>query len=368
MVQAFSAGVAVVAVAAMAAPAARRALVLVAVLAALISLASTVEQLAASRESGSGFSLLELGALLGLAVLTARLAPLRLAAVVVPLVVLASAVLILRFDTPSSVLEAVGASAFFSLPALAAAGTGAYLRGIDVRQARMVADLRRSQRLELARDLHDFVAHDVSAVVVLAQAAQTVAADAPRDALASLGRIEAAGLQALRSIDQALELLRDADPDDGRPRQAPDAGQDGIAAIRELVERFRATSPAAVELALDLAPPWMPPEVADTAHRIVAEALTNVRRHAPDAGRVEVALQERDESAGRALVVTVRDTGPKGVRQRGLGPAHRGGFGLVALSERAEALGGRLVFGIHDAGGWCVTGALPLPPNPERTS
>jgi signal transduction histidine kinase len=368
MVQAISAVVTVVALVAMGAPAARRALVPVAVLVALLSLASTVEQLAASRESGSGFSLLELGALLGLAVLTARLAPVRLAAVVVPLVVVASAVLILRFDTPSSVLEAVGASAFFSLPALAAAGTGAYLRGIDARQARMAADVRRSQRLELARDLHDFVAHDVSGVVVLAQAAQAVAADAPRDALASLGRIEKAGLQALRSIDQALQLLRDADPDDGRPRQAPDAGQDGIAAIRALVERFRATSQAKVELALDRSLPPMPPEVADTAHRIVAEALTNVRRHAPDAGRVEVTLRQRDESSAPTLVVTVRDTGRGGARQRDLGPSHRGGFGLVALSERAEALGGKLAFGADDAGGWCVTGALPMPANPERTS
>jgi hypothetical protein len=110
VVQAFSAAVAVVALAAMGAQAARRALVPVAVFGALVSLASTVEQLAATWESGSGFSLLELGALLGFAVLTARLAPPRLAAAVVPLVVVASAVLVLRFDTPSSVLEAVGAN------------------------------------------------------------------------------------------------------------------------------------------------------------------------------------------------------------------------------------------------------------------
>jgi signal transduction histidine kinase len=366
MVQAFSAVVAVVALLAMAAPSGRRALVPVSALAGLVSLASTVEQLTASRVSGSGFSLLELGALLGLAVLTARLAPVRLAILVVPLVVAASAVLILRFDSPSSVLEAVGAIVFFSLPALAAAGTGAYLRVIDARQTRMVADLRRRQHLELARDLHDFVAHDVSAVVVLAQAAQAVSADAPRDAIASLGRIEAAGMQALRSIDRALGLLRDADPD-GWPRQAPDASLDGIAAIGALVERFRATSPASVELSLDTLPP-MAPEVADTAHRIVAEALTNVRRHAPDADRVEVTLRERAEESGRALVVTVRDTGPDGAFRSGLGQPNRGGFGLMALSERAEALGGELGFGIHDAGGWYVTSALPLPHAPESTS
>jgi signal transduction histidine kinase len=368
MVQAFSATVAVVALVAMGTPPGRRALVPAAALAALLSLASTVAQLAASRESGSGFSLLELGALLGLAVLSARLAPMRSAAAVVPLVVVASAVLILRFDTPSSLLEAVGASAFFSLPALAAAGTGAYLRLMDARQAHMAADVRRSERLELARDLHDFVAHDVSGVVVLAQAAQTVSAEAPREALASLGRIEAAGLQALRSIDRAVGLLRDADPEDGRRRQALDASRDCVGAVRDLVERFRSTSPVEVELALDRALPPMPPEIADTAHRIVAEGLTNVRRHAPEAGRVEVGLQRRDQSYGRALVVTVRDPGPHGTHHRGLGTAHHGGFGLIALSERAEALGGALAFGADDAGGWCVRGELPLPPDPERTS
>jgi len=368
MVQAFSAAFAVVALVAMASPVGRRALVPVAALAALLSLVSTVEPLAADRESGSGFSLLELGALLGLAVLTARLAPVRLAVVVVPLVVVSSAVLILRFEIPTSQLEAVGVSAFFSLPALAAAGTGAYLRVMDARQARLAADVRRGERLELARDLHDFVAHDVSGVVVLAQAAQTTAADSPREALASLGRIEAAGLQALRSIDRALGLLREADSEDGRPRPALAASQDGVAAIHDLVERFRATSAAEVELAIDGTLPRMPPEVADAAHRIVAEALTNVRRHAPGAERVEVALQERDESSDRTLLITVRDTGANGTRHRGLGPAHRGGFGLIALSERAQALGGELAFGADDVGGWCVTGVLPLAPNPERTS
>lgn len=75
MVQAFSAAVAVVALAAMTTPVGRRALVPVAALTALLSVVSTAEQVAAGRESGSGFSLVELGALMGLALLTARLAP-----------------------------------------------------------------------------------------------------------------------------------------------------------------------------------------------------------------------------------------------------------------------------------------------------
>ncbi len=95
---------------------------------------------------------------------------------------------------------------------LAAATAARYLEALEVRRARSVAEARRAQRLALARDRHDFVAHDVSAMVVQAQAAQVVGAREPREALSALKRIEQAGLHALSAMDRAVDALRYAGP------------------------------------------------------------------------------------------------------------------------------------------------------------
>lgn len=107
-------------------------------------------------------------------------------------------------------LEACGAAAFWAAPALGALLAGGYLRRQASRLRQAVRDGRRDQQLELARDLHDFVAHDVSAIVVQAQAARFVADGDPEQAVRALERIEAAGLGALAAMDRTVHALREA--------------------------------------------------------------------------------------------------------------------------------------------------------------
>ncbi|WP_344404269.1 sensor histidine kinase [Dactylosporangium fulvum] len=210
-----------------------------------------------------------------------------------------------------------------------ATGAGLHLRAGDQRRRRAEERARRAQRLDLARDLHDLVAHEVTGIVVQAQAAQ-VAGDP--DALA---RIEAAGLRALDAMDNMVRTLRGAD------EQAP-LRVHGLGDLPEVVARFDATGPA--RATLRMAPgATLSPEAGVAAYHVVVEALTNVRRHAPKAATVVVSLD-------RAGLLTIVDSGGGGPRRRRTG----GGTGLAGVAERVGALGGTLYAGPHEAG-WRVT-------------
>ncbi|GAA1960267.1 hypothetical protein GCM10009738_38610 [Kitasatospora viridis] len=225
-----------------------------------------------------------------------------------------------------------------------AAVVGRYLAGLDQRRHREVAATRRDQRLELAHDLHDFVAHDVSGMVALAQAGAIVAQASPEQAAAVFARIEQAGRQALASLDRTVTLLRTEQPG---PARGP---QPGLADLRELTDRFTAAGPATAQLRLPAGP--VDREAGATAYRIVAEALTNVRRHAPTARRVAVAL----EPVAAGLAVRVTDDGRAAAGRPG--PRPGGGSGLAALAARVEALGGSFTAG-RTAQGWQVSAVLP---------
>jgi signal transduction histidine kinase len=206
-------------------------------------------------------------------------------------------------------------------------------------------------------------------MVVQAQAAQVVGARQPQEALAALERIEQAGLQALSAMDRAVDALRDvgrpADASTGRIGESTPPGRwHGIEDLRALTARFAASGPVRVELDLgDGVAEGVPSEVGSTAYRLVTEALTNVRRHAPGATRVEVAIVRVRLGGAPAIAVSVTDDGAH--------PGHpavsaldardgSGGFGLVGLRERVEALGGTLQAGPRERGGWQVRAMLPL--------
>ncbi|MFC9977532.1 sensor histidine kinase [Spirillospora sp. NPDC127200] len=229
------------------------------------------------------------------------------------------------------------------LGAAAAAGTGLYLRSLDSRRSRSVAEARRAQRLDLARDLHDFVAHEIGGMIVQAQAAQIGG-----DTAAALKRIETAGARAMASLDRTVHMLHDDGPRDG---------PHGLDELPALVDRFNESGAARVRLTVDAGTP--PPEVSATAYRLVVEALTNVRRHAAGAPDVDVTVT----STGPVLRVTVTDDGRAG-RSRPLRERRRGGLGLPGIAERVEALGGD--FGAGPAGdrGWRVTALIPLRSRP----
>ncbi|MBM7785675.1 sensor histidine kinase [Tenggerimyces flavus] len=328
--------------------------------AATMSFAATVftavERRAAieNTETFLGFLMLvETAALLALIAWCARSATIPVAVMAGGAAALAQAAILLRSVIPASPLEFVGLIGFWGLGSLGAAGIGIYIRWLDEKRERAVDTARRAQRMDLARDLHDFVAHDVSGIVVQAQAAQVILPSNPAEALAALKRIEDAGLQALDAMDRTVHMLHDAtDLSTRSPAQ-------GLAELPEVVSRFGASGSAAVSLSLPAGlADTVPREVNTTAYRVVVEALTNVRRHAPSARSVKVAVTA-DKAA---LTVTVTNDESAG-HAPALGGTERprSGLGLLGLTERVEAVGGTLTAGPLDADGWRTEAVLPLP-------
>ncbi|MGI8336304.1 sensor histidine kinase [Actinomadura scrupuli] len=264
---------------------------------------------------------------------------------VVPLTVLLGAAIIV-FPLRSSTFWAVLLSAPLAVLVAIAVGVGAYLRAIDNRRARSLAEARRDERLELARDLHDFVAHHVTGIVVQAQAARFATGSGvvqtPAQLDQMLGDIEKAGGEALSSMRRLVGVLREAQGD-AATRPVGDLAQ-----IGELVTGFT-DPPAVLTVAPDLPP--LRPEIATSLHRVVQESLTNARKHAADATMVRVTIHR----LGDEVQLAVRDNGQG--RGRRL-PA--GGYGLAGLRERLETLGGRLHTGVRPEGGWEVVAVLPL--------
>jgi signal transduction histidine kinase len=226
----------------------------------------------------------------------------------------------------------------------AALAVGLYLRYLDFLHGQALAQARRAERLDLARELHDVVAHHVTGMVVQAQAARFAGRDQPGTLLSALDRIETAGAGTLTAIRQLVGLLRD--PEDTAPGPPPEP-------ISQLVRRFAEHGPP-VSLRLPAGSPaaaW-PPEVASTVYRVVQEALTNITRHAPGARSVVVSVSHD----ARELRVEVTDDAPAARPHR---PG--GGYGLVGMRERVEALGGRLRAGPRPGAGWAVEARLPVP-------
>ncbi|MFD4655222.1 sensor histidine kinase [Kitasatospora sp. NPDC058444] len=363
--------------------------------------------------------LLETVALLAPAVPAVRRLPTAAAVGHGALLVAAVALVPLRIgvwaEPPAPLVVTVKLCLASVLLSCAVVGVGCYLRSMDARARAAVAAERRAQRLDLARDLHDFAAHDVTGVVVLAQAAQVLAQQDPRQVVELLAGIEAAGRQALITMDRTVQVFAadDADPEPrgrlrtpaGRgagPGAGPGPGRTGgpgarslrrdLSELPALAERFTRSGSARVRLEApteaELAA--VPAPISGLGYRLVVEALTNVRRHAPAAR--EVAIEVGPDRCGErpALRVTVTDDGaPGGAGADGsggsdgsdgsgasdgsgggagagggggaLGGAERegGGFGLVGLRERVEAAGGELTAGPGPEGGWRVAAVLP---------
>ncbi|QLQ36425.1 sensor histidine kinase [Micromonospora robiginosa] len=232
---------------------------------------------------------------------------------------------------------------------LAAVAVGLALRRADTRARAATERVRRGERLDLARELHDVVTHHVTGIVVQAQAAQLVTAKQPEKVPEMLAGIELSGTDALAAMRRVVGLLRDAD--DGAPATP---GPEGLA---DLVDRFGRHGPP-VRLRLPEDDREWPPEVTTTVHRVVQEALTNVSRHAPHAGSVTVTVDQAPD----AVAVEVVDDAPPTPARVG----HRDGYGLVGMRERVQGLGGTLRAGPRDGRGWSVRATLPLPTRTPR--
>jgi signal transduction histidine kinase len=226
-----------------------------------------------------------------------------------------------------------------------ALASGAALRARDERARAITARIRQEERVQLARELHDVVAHHVTGVVIQSQAAQVVARRDPDGVAAALTEIESTATDALTAMRRAVGLLRAGD--DSAPLSP------GPETLPELVQRFERQGPQVRLQAPDSYDRWST-ETAATVHRIVQESLTNVLRHAPGARSVVVIVNDD----GQHVRVEVVDEGEPSVGSSGL--TRRPGYGLVGMAERVELLGGCFAAGpATDGSGWSVRATLP---------
>ncbi len=228
---------------------------------------------------------------------------------------------------------------------LLAAGLGALGVGNARRLGGEVSEVRASQaaleeRARIARELHDVVAHHVSTIAIQADTARLTTPGMPAQGEERLEAIGQTARDAMTEMRRVLGVLRTEDGGELAP-------QPGLERLGELLETARETG-TPVRFVLEGRPAPLPPGVELTAFRIVQEALTNARRHAPGAP-VEVALRYEDD----ALALSVRDRGPG---PKALGP---GGQGLRGMHERVTMVGGELRAGAAEGGGFAVEARLP---------
>ncbi|WP_439381443.1 sensor histidine kinase [Amycolatopsis lexingtonensis] len=219
---------------------------------------------------------------------------------------------------------------------------GLVLRDADIRHRAAVLELRNAERLQLARELHDLVAHQVTGIVVRVQAAYRVAERTGGDT-ATFAELETAGTTALSAMRRLVGALRTGDEAFFVPPADLATAVDRAVPDDERVHLD--VSPGLAELPVA-------PEVVTTAHRLLTESLTNVRRHAPEATEVRVLV--RHEPPGELRVEVVNDGAGR--------PARRGGYGLLGMAERVAAVGGTVHAGPAEGRRWRVAARLPLEP------
>jgi len=221
---------------------------------------------------------------------------------------------------------------------------GLMLRDGEARREAALAAARDRERLALARELHDLVAHHITGVVVRTQAAGVILADGPEQEL--IKEIEHAGAEALGAVRRLVMMLRSPEP----------GSQVTAGGLVETIEAAIGDDEGVtVRLAEGLEDLVIAPETVSTVHRVVLESLNNVRRHAPDARRVTVLVEPVD--GRRYLRVEVGNDGLRPGRVR----RSPGGYGLIGMAERISALDGKLTAGAHGERGWRVLAELPLP-------
>ncbi|MCK8433561.1 hypothetical protein G3I77_11070 [Streptomyces sp. D2-8] len=231
--------------------------------------------------------------------------------------------------------------ALFCAFATCAALVGALVaRLVAVERRRHTEQVRLEQRLAFARDLHDFVAHHVTGIVVQAQGAQVVAASRPETSASALGQIERAAAEALGALRHMVSGLR---------TEAGLGPAGDVEQLRSLVADFTLPGGGRARLVQEGPVGNLPAATMVAVHRVVMESLTNVRKHAPGSRKVSVTLSVH---SGTVELDIVND-------QPGPG-ADTAGYGLVGLEERVTAEGGTFRAGPDIQGQWRVSARIPF--------
>jgi signal transduction histidine kinase len=239
---------------------------------------------------------------------------------------------------PGTVGDAIGGITVLTIPAL----FGAITRAETTSRRRELDEVKLRERELLARELHDSVAHHVSAIAVQAQAGRALATTRPEAALEVLGVIEEAASRTLEEMRSMVGTLRNGQDAELRPQQ-------GIVDIQRLATAAPGHLPVDVQISGDLDNVW--PAVDSAVYRIAQESITNAQRHAT--GATQVTVRVRGDAS--VISVAVSDDGTKTAHDGHVGT----GYGLLGMAERAKLLGGTLTAGPTSGRGWTVTAEFP---------
>ena len=216
----------------------------------------------------------------------------------------------------------------------------------------LLKNVTHGERARISRELHDVVAHHISMIAVQAESARLTVSGLPPEGSRRLSAIGDTARTALTEMRRLVGVLREATRGVEADAESQRAPQPGLAQLITLVDSARDVSGAGARLIVSGSPGPIDPGVELAAYRIVQEALTNARRHAPGCA-VDVELDFGD----RDLRVRVRDNGP-GVAQ--VIPV--AGHGLLGMRERVAAVGGAFHAGAATGGGFVVEATLPVKP------
>lgn len=231
------------------------------------------------------------------------------------------------------VADGIGAAVVMALPA----ALGASARFRAAAQARDLETARARERERLARDLHDTVAHHVSAMVIQAQAGRLVGRARPDVGEAAFAAIEAEGARALKELRSLVGILREG---------SVPLGTHGLKDIEALARTLDDGRVIETAVAGDLAP--LGATFQATLFRVAQEGVTNALRHAQNATRISVCVDGDDEE----VRVCIDDDGDGD-------PVIAAGYGIAGMAERARLVGGTLTAGPRAGGGWRVLAILP---------
>lgn len=237
----------------------------------------------------------------------------------------------------ANLLDAAIGLPFLLLPA----ALGASMRYRASLTLRETDQVKHRERERFARELHDTVAHHVSAIAIQAQAGRTMSASQPDAAGDALAVIEQEASRTLAEMRTMVGVLRDGET----PDLAPQRGVDDIV---RLAHGAGDGPRVDVRLSGDLD---LRPLVDAAVYRLAQESITNAVRHACHATRIDVCVAGDDDR----VRLTVRDDGDVS----GFGAGSPAGYGLVGMTERATLLGGTLEAGPSPGGGWAVDAVLP---------
>lgn len=256
---------------------------------------------------------------------------------------LIGALLMLGVATANVMFEQVGTEdligAYAILTVAMTIGTTVRFRERD--RARQIDQVKLREREQLARDLHDTVAHHVSAIAIRAQAGLATASTNPEAAADALRVISSEASRTLAEMRAMVGALRRDEPAELLPNPT-------FADLERLATGDPAGPGVTVETSGELEA--VPSSVVGAVVRVAQESITNARRHARSATRIRVAV-----SAGAGVVrLEVRDDGETVPRA-----SSAVGYGIVGMRERTELLGGTLEAGPEAGGGWTVTAVLP---------